>query len=295
MKIKCISLLLAVCIPVCFANDIKPQIQDEIRMTRFFQSVAITSVSSYGPEGNFAGYKLLVRPVIYNKDHFVPFRHTSNKPAHELGKPFWVITGNQLPATEDTCITADADSCDSDPADPYNVCYNSCIKYGPEFLYFNKDKNDLYILAPTEDVGQAGGKMLVYVANIQTKTIKFVKSIYGYVSATMSPSSRYIAFDGSAVITIHNLETKEDIEITKDNQWEGKRRLHSLSVISWLNDTQFVYRDNIYHSKFQKGWDEATEYVYDITVRKNIKTRLLKKSEYPMKGDDNNSANVPLI
>lgn len=192
----------------CFAASEKASIEDQVKMTRYFKNIAITSIASYGQDNTFAGYKLLVRPVIYNKNNFKPFRPGSDKPMHELGKPFWTITGQQLPATEETCLAANADSCESNPADPFNTCYNSCVTHGPRFLFYDKNKKDLYILATTADTGQAGGMMLVYVANIETKSIKFLRSISGWIAATLSPSGKYLVFYGGSTITIYNLKQK---------------------------------------------------------------------------------------
>jgi len=282
-KLFFIKLILSLLLTKSFAAGIAST-KDEIDSTQTFGNVAISNVVSRGENGTFAGYKLLIRPVIYNKDHIRPFIHGSNKPIHELGKPLWMITGSQLPATEDTCTEADIDSCESNPSDPFNVCYNSCVKNGPEFLFYDKNKGDLYIATATDNVGQGGGPMLIYVANVPTKSIRFLRTIGGPIDATLSPSGKFLTFYGGDTITIYNLETKKDILIKTENVWtKGKEKLHILSVLNWINDHQFVYRDNIYHDKFQNEWDFSTEYTYDITVQKNIKNQALKKTELRMR------------
>lgn len=270
----------------CTASFAAATIKDEIDETKTFGNVAISTIISRGENGEFAGYKLIVRPITYNKDHIKLFMRGSKKPAHELGLPLWTITGSQLPATEDTCIAANIDSCESNPADPFNVCYHSCIKNGPEFLFYDKRKGDIYITTATDNVGQGGGPMLVYVANIQTKNIRFLRTIGGPINATLSPSGKFLVFYGGDMITIYNLETKEDILIKTENIWtKGKEKLHILSVLRWVNDNQLVYRDNVYHDKFQNEWDKSTEYTYDINAQKNIKRFLINKSQLKMRED----------
>ena len=289
MKIKNILLILTILLwstNFVTENNAVP-IRNTPTMRYYFHNIAITSTASVGLNEKFAGYKLIVQPVTYNKDHMRPFRYGSNNHISELGSPIWIIAGSQLPATENTCIEADIDECESNPSDPFNVCYHSCVENGPEFLFYDKNKGDLYITTATDNVGQGGGPMLVFVANIPTKNIRFLRTIGGPIDATLSPSGKFLVFYGGDTITIYNLETKQDMLIKKENNWtKGKVKLHILSVINWINDNQFVYRDNIYHDKFQNQWDSSTEYVYDITVQKNIKNQILKKTQLRMSKED---------
>lgn len=255
------------------ANDIFEEKHD---ITHYFDNIAISRIDSYGPNNIFAGYKLVLQPVILNKKNQTHFRHALSMPVRELGKPFWIITGNQLPVTEDTCISADLDDCESNPSDPFNTCYHSCATHGPEFLTYDKKNGDLYIISGTADVGQGGGGMLVFVANIHSKTIKFLRMIGGPVQAELSPSRENIAFFSGDEISVYNLKTRSDIAVIKSEL--NKIPVDNISAIDslrWLNNTQFSYHENIYKNKFSTEIKVSTEYVYDLSRRSNISTKLL--------------------
>lgn len=246
---------------------------DDIINTKFFKNIAISNVQHQN--GKFIENNLIIRSynMKYNPDI---------KSQPEYGTPIWTITPQQLPVTEDTCLLEDAPLCAEDKDNYWRgECVHSCIYGGANVLAYDKNTNLLYLSADSTALGTGGGPFFLFVADINKKEIKFLKTEYGPFEGDLSPNGKLLVMYGWNSISIYNTLTGKELVISEENDWDyPHQRLHYLGHIHWLSDTQFSYQDGVRHSKFQPSFDEMKENVYDIPSQKMIRTRTMAKTEY---------------
>jgi hypothetical protein len=231
--------------------------------TIYYKTVAISSIKGVNESGALE-YKILL---------------LQNKPA--TGKIIWEISTN-LPLTETQCDVAYADPCDKGLNELYKgSCFKPCISYGPEFLDFDEKNGKLYFTAASASIGTGGGPYFIFVADINKKEIKFLKSEHGPLKGTLSPLGTYLLLKGMNSITVYNTITGKESIISETNNWnKDHERLHYISDIIWLNDTTFSYKDGVRHSKFQTSFDEMKKNIYDINSKSVVQSKILSKHEF---------------
>lgn len=249
--------------------------------TKFYKHVAISKVLHRN--NKLIENNLVIRPYHIKYDPSKsPMSKGSSPIEPEYEAPIWTITPQQLPMNNDICLWADATLCSEDKDDFWRgECIHSCISGGANILAFDENSNKLYLTAESTALGTGGGPFFLFVADVNKKEIKFLKTEYGPFEGDLSPDGKFLVLYGRNYIVIYDTLSNMKYEIVEKNNWDtGHERLHYTYDIHWLSDSQFSYRIGVRHSKFQPSFDEMKENIYDIPSRKIIRTRTLGKQEY---------------
>ncbi len=255
---------------------------DIVRHTDYFSDIAISAIEG---RNSLGGKELKI--LISSKQKVTPeelLKAASPRTYSQeyvLGKKIWTITAN-LPVTELQCIDEDVDSCDEEKNKEYsNACYQPCITYGPRFLTYDDLNKKIYFYAGSTMGGTGGNLYFIFAGDLKTQKIEYLESHWGPFKATLSPDGKYMIFNLRNHITIFDIASKKMTYIDSENQNQnGKRILHGLFNVKWLNDTTFSYSDGTRHSKFQSSHDSMKEIVYDVAANKIIKSREMGLDEF---------------
>ncbi len=209
----------------------------------------------------------------YSHEIFIqPYKTVNENPMFE--EPIWSINTRQLPLTEDHCDEQNIDICD----EGNGFCYKPCIIGAADFLAFDETKGKLYLQVPSSEIGTGGGTYFLFVADINTKEIKYFKPHSGPLRAEFSPSNRYLLLITMGSIEIYDTITNKSFEVLHKSIFRGlyDSELHSTSNIQWLNNEQFTYNDNVRNSKFSNDPIEITQYKVDISSQKTSMQKVIK-------------------
>ena len=208
---------------------------DALAETRVFQNLAISNVQHQ--VGNLTQNDLVIKPYTIKSDLTNIATMKASFPAsREDGEPLWTITPQQLPMNDEICLMADASLCkEQDERYKDGECIHSCISGGAEVLAYDKKASKLYLFASSTAIGTGGGAYFLYVADLNKKEIKFLKTENGPFTGDLSPSGTTLLMYGWNSIAIYNILTGKEFVIFEENNWDrGHEKLHYMGFIHWL-------------------------------------------------------------
>jgi hypothetical protein len=259
-----------------YAND------NNVINTTFFKQVAVSTISANANQTNQGKYQILISKVDDTSNNSNKDFLSSLSSRRELGKPIWIITGDQLPINEHVCMKLNLIICDDDSI----YCYKSCLTQGlyPKILAFDNNTNKVYFMVGTHDIGSGGGPAFLFVGDVNKQKVTLLH-LEGYgESGSLSPSGKYLVIDGGSVIKLYDTQNNTRYEInTSENFYDKDRKIrHYLRVKKWMSDTQFSYI-NTAHSYTSPADEQpflrAKEVIYDITNKKTLSEHNVTKAD----------------
>lgn len=217
MKLKKIFHLL-ILIPLSTAHS--TTLQNTAKSTHIYTHIAIESSNKI---------------IISNSKFNSKLINSNSFKTPEIGSPIWTITTNDLHVPEEACLAIDA-----------TLDYqNNCISSAPEFVAYDENKNLLYLDATSDVSGTGGTPQFLFVADINKREIKYLKTFVGPYTAYLSPDGKHLALEtGWSEINICNTQTGDSSEIRADNKYtSGHEQRHGLKFIKWLSNNELKYAD----------------------------------------------------
>jgi hypothetical protein len=233
--------------------------------THLYNDIAIQSIDS--PPSN----KSYGNEIIISKAQFTStlIKNSYNK-IPDIGKPIWSITLKDFHVPEEACLAIDATLCANYPAtDKPKQCFDTCNLTGPQLVAYDEKNHLLYLDTATDISGTGGIPKFLFVADVNTKQIKYLNTFVGPYSGFLSPNGKYLALAaGWNEINICDTHTGNSFDIHEENTLlAGHEQRHGLKIIAWLNDKELKYEDINPLDKNQSIADATVEKVFNVETK----------------------------